>query len=93
MQHEPDPPAVVVAPQPLGPGRAREAVVELDARPQPRERFVRGPALDERVVGLGNLEARMRDAVREIAVGREQQQAFAVAIEPPDMTQAGRGPW
>ena len=93
-------PSCSVSSSSCGPSRrtcagAVRAVVELDARraaarsaPSP----TRGPPT-LRDVRLGHAEARMREAVREVAVVGQQDQAARVGVEAPDRVEppvAGR---
>ena len=57
------------------------AVVELDALGQSPERGVGRLALDLGNVDLGDLVARVREPVRELAVVREQDCAGGVCVE------------
>ena len=63
-------------------------VVELDARPQPLEVGVGRlrPRLD--LVDLVDLVGRVREAMREVTVVRQEQRARRVGIEPPDRDDA-----
>ena len=65
-------------------------VLELHARRAARaERLVRRrPAAERRAVGLGHLEARVRQPVGELAVVGEQDQPAAVGVQAPDRVQA-----
>ena len=90
VQHHAQPGAAAVAAQQLRLRGRRGAVVQLDALAQAGQRRVVRDALDERLVGLIDAVAGVRQAVRQLAVGGEQQQALAVAVEPPDVAQAGR---
>ena len=73
-------------------GRRREAVVELDAlaeraqraRPTPARRDLGQVLLLHAVAGVG-------DAVRQVAVVGEQQQALGVDVESPHREHAGLG--
>ena len=56
----------------------------IDARADRRQVLGRGRALDLGEVFLLHPVARMQDPVREVAVVREQEQAFAVPIETAD---------
>ena len=90
VQHHAQPGAVAIPAQQLRlRGRGR-AVVQLDALAQAGQRRGVRDALDERLVGLVDAVAGVRQAVRQLAVGGEQQQPLAVAVEPPDVAQAGR---
>src|SRR5581483_7509525 len=61
---------------------ARRAVLEFDAALQPLERFVGHLAVDAADVLAFDLGARMHERMRERAVGREQQKARGVDVEP-----------
>src|SRR4051812_46792994 len=68
--------------------RRGRAVVELDAVAQAPEVILGRASADAGAVGLGNLEARMGQAVRELAVVGQQDQAGALGIQAPDRVQA-----
>ena len=72
-------------------GRRGEAVVELDALAQAAERAAVRLALDLDEVLLVDAEARVREAVGEVAVVGEQQQALGVGVEPADREHPGLG--
>ncbi len=63
--------------------RSRSAAIENDAAPQLGERRVRRYPLDLHPIGFGQLEARIRESLLQSAVVGEQQQPFAVAVQPP----------
>ena len=67
---------------PLDVGAGR-AILQQDAAPQPIERVLAGIALDLHEIGLGQLELRVRDPRLEATVVGQQQQPFAIAVEPP----------
>ena len=90
VQHHAQPGAAAIAAQQLRLGGRGRAIVQLDALAQAGQRRVVRDALDERLVGLVDAVAGVRQAVRQLAVGGEQQQPLAVAVEPPDVPQAGR---
>ena len=74
--------------------RGGDAIFEGHARaqgPQCRARDRR--AGETRAVGLGHLKAGMRQAVGELAVVGEQDQAGAVDVEPSDRVQAQPARW
>jgi hypothetical protein len=68
---------------PFDVGGAGGAVLQHDALPQPVERGLVGLALDLHEIGLGQLELRIRDPRLEATVVGQQQQPFAVPIQPP----------
>src|SRR5690242_6201078 len=68
--------------------RRRHSIVELHAATQGIEVGARGHAGGHDLVLLGHLVAGMREAVRDIAVVREQEEAGAVGVEPSDWEQA-----
>ena len=71
------------------PARARSAVVELDPVAQRAQRaLARRAAGDLRAVGARHLVARMGQAVRQLAVVGQQDQAGGVGVEPADRVQA-----
>src|SRR5690242_12220765 len=73
-------------------GRRGHAVVELYAFAQLLQRALRdGAALDVGDVGLGDLVARVREAVGEVAVVGEQDQAGGVGVQAPDGIEPGLG--
>jgi hypothetical protein len=75
--------------QPLDPRRGGAAIVELDAVAQGLQRVLpHGRAPDLGVVGARDLEARMREPVRERAVVGEQDQPGGIGVEPPDRIEA-----
>ncbi len=63
-------------------GRLRHEVAEVDSCAQRRQRILGRRALDLRPVDLRKLELRARDARLQGAVVRQQQQPFAVRVEP-----------
>src|SRR6266700_2171313 len=66
----------------------RQAIVELHAAPEGIQVFCGGHAGGHDEVFLGDFEARMRQAVRHLAVVGEQDQARAVGVEAPDRKQS-----
>ena len=68
------------------PGRA---VLELHAGPDPRELPRGGLTLDLREVLLLHPEPGVRQAVREVAVVREQQQSLGVTVQTPHREHPG----
>src|SRR5439155_809034 len=69
----------------------RAAVVELDALAQAADRVVADrPPRHAGSVGLGHLEARVGQPVRELAVVGEQDQPGAVGVQAPDRVQPPR---
>ena len=66
----------------LGPGGPRHSVLEPHPAPQRRETGFPGFTLDLHQIGLGQLEARIRDPGLQSPVVAQQQQALAVAVEP-----------
>src|SRR5581483_3799093 len=75
-----DPPAR----EPADAGWSAPAVVELHARSQPPERALAGIPLDLHLVDLVDLVARVREAVRELPVVRQQQRARRVRVQAAD---------
>lgn len=69
-----------VDPLDVGAGRA---VLQHDALSQPVERGGIGIALDLHEIGFRQLELRVRDPRLETTVVGQQQQPFAIAVEPP----------
>ena len=73
-------------------GRRGHPVLELHARAQRPERAVRtGPPPSDGAVGLWHLEARVREAVGELAVVGQQDQAGRVDVQPSDRDTAAAG--
>src|SRR5438094_541652 len=71
--------------------RPHRAVVALDALAQAADRVVADrTARDAGPVGLGHLEARVGQPVRELAVVGEQDQPGAVGVQAPDRVQPSR---
>src|SRR6188472_4171166 len=69
-------------------GRRGPPVVELDTVAERAQRALADrPAADARAVALRDLEARVREAVRELAVVGEQDQAGRVGVESSDRVQ------
>src|SRR5690349_16315183 len=65
----------------------REPVLQLDALAKPPAQVARDRALYLGEVGLLHLERRVHEAVAELAVVHEQQQALGVGVEAPDVEQ------
>ena len=81
-----------VGPQLAHLGGRRAAVVELDAVAQRAQRAVGDRAPPTRAtVGLGHLVARVREAVGELAVVGQQDQAGRVGVEAADRVEARPG--
>ena len=72
-------------------GRRGASVVELDALAEAAERAAVRLALDLDEVLLVHAEARVGEAVGEVAVVGEEQQALGVGVEPADREHAGLG--
>src|SRR3954454_8939226 len=69
--------------------RCGDAVLELDAVAQgAHRRLVDRRVRDPRAVGARDLELRVRELVREVAVVGQQDQAGRVVVEPSDRVQA-----
>ncbi len=62
---------------------ARRAVVQRDAAAQRLQRGFVGLALDLRQIGFGRLVLRRRNPRLQRAVVGQDQQALAIAVEPP----------
>src|SRR5215203_4167374 len=72
--------------------RRGAAVVELDALAElAQRRLVHRRAADDGAVGLGHLERRVGEAVGELPVVGEQDQAGAVGVEAADRIEAAVG--
>ena len=67
------------------------SILELDADGQLLELLGGDGAVERRHVTLRDAVARMRDRVREIAVGGDHEQPTAVGVEPADGTSPGTG--
>ena len=63
--------------------RPRPAVLQMHALAQLIERRGDRPTAHLDLVDLGHVIARMKESVAELAIGRHQQEAFGVVIEPP----------
>ena len=92
LEHPPDLPVPALvegeldpagAEQPRARGR-RPPVLQLDALRERPHRLVVRLALDVRDVDLLDAVARVRKAVRELAVVRQEEDARRVPVEPPD---------
>ena len=70
--------------------RRRDPVVELDAACQPACDGVRGPSLDVGDIGLLDPVPRMREAMRQLPVVREEQDTGRVRVEATDGCDASR---
>ena len=68
-----------------------DAVLELDALPEARERVVRRRPLDVGLVHLRHAVARMSQTMSEVAVVGEQKRSRRVDIEPADRHDARLG--
>jgi hypothetical protein len=66
-----------------------EAAIEPDALAEPVHLIDVEPPAHLYLVGFGQVGCGRHDAVGELAVVREKQQAFAVEIEPADRVHAG----
>ena len=85
VQHDLEP----VRGEPAHARRRGPAVLELHAVAQPpQRRLAHRRAAHLGAVDARHLERRVRQAVRELAVVRQQQQAGGVGVEPPDRVEA-----
>src|SRR5262245_13231957 len=82
--YQPDPAAALGAAGRTRLDRPGDPVLQLDPPLQSRELTVRGRAVDLGQVLLLDLEPRVREPVRELAVVGQQQEALGVPVEPPD---------
>ena len=71
-----------------GPG---STVVQVNAPPQASSASAAGNSLDLDQIGLGMLEPRVGQAMRQAAVVGQEEQALAVAVEPADRIDPGIG--
>ena len=79
-----------LAGQPLDERRLRAAVLEVHAAPQAIERRFRNDARHPGLVLLLHLVTGMGQAVGELAVGGQEQEAGRVDVQPPDVPEVRR---
>src|SRR5688572_7477113 len=71
----------------LDQARSHQTILELDATPR-RSDGVGGVALDRHAIGPLHLAARVRETVRCITIGRQEQHALGHEVEPADIDES-----
>ena len=72
-------------------GRLSNEIAKIDPGAQRGQLVLVRPPFHLHPVGLRQLPARIADAVLQLAVAGEQQQPFAVGVQPPGRVDAGLG--
>lgn len=90
VEHYPNPGSFIAAFEQLNPGWRGALAFEIDASTPLAQRIGIGRLVEQYSILLLDLEARVRQPIGQLTVIGEQQQPFAILVEPPNWEQPRR---